>query len=149
VNDGASHEAARIARALHEGASLADAIGIPLDSLEAARSLARWAEAIDEPSLAIAIWEGCAALDETSASWLGLAHAALRAGDAVRAFGAAGHVMARAHEPRERAEASLLSARACFLAGRTDDARAWLATLRELPDAGPPGPLERALRAHH
>jgi hypothetical protein len=125
-----SPEASLLARALHEGRPLATMVGVPDASLEAARTFARWAESIGETSLAIAAWDGCAALDDAPASWLGLAEAALGVGDARRAFEAAAR--ARAHaaaSPAERARAALVSARACLLGGLDEDARAWLHTL--------------------
>ncbi len=148
MSHASDHEARRVARALHERRGLAHAIGLPDESLEAARSLARWAESVDEPTLAIAIWEGCAALDDGPRSWLGLARVCLRAGDAQRAFSAAAEVIARASATEDRDEATLHSARACLLAGRLDDARRWLATL-ESPSASPlAAELARTLLTH-
>ena len=125
-----SPEAAMIARAVHERRPLASVIGVPQASLEAARALARWAGAIGEPHLAIAAWEGCAALDDAPSSWLGLADAALAAGDARRAFEAAARACAHPAATRaDRDRAALASARACLCGGLDEDARAWLRTL--------------------
>jgi hypothetical protein len=130
-----SPEAAMLRRALHEGRALATAIGVPDASLEAARAFAQWATSIGETSLAIAAWDGCAALDDAPASWLGLADAALGVGDARRAFEAAARVRAHAGaSAADRARAALVSARACLLGGLDDDARAWLHTVHAEQD---------------
>jgi hypothetical protein len=130
-----SPEATLLSRALHEGRALSAVVGVPDTSLEAGRAFARWAAAIGELHLALAAWDGCAALDDAPASWLGLAEAALEAGEARRAFEAAARVRAhvRACE-RDRARATLVSARACLLGGLEEEARAWLRTLRDDDD---------------
>lgn len=119
-----------LSRALHEGRALAAVAGVPETSLAAARELAGWAAAIGETSLAVAMWEGCAALDDAPESWLGLAAAALASGDAQRAFEAASRAGSHLRASgAERAAAALLCARACLLAERGEDARRWLATI--------------------
>lgn len=123
-----SPEAALLARALRDGRALASVIGVPDASLEAARDLARWAAAIGEPQLALAVWDGCAALDDAAPSWLGLAEVALAAGEAGRAFEAAAQARDRAGIT-DRDRAALVSARACLLGGRVAEARAWLHTI--------------------
>ncbi len=125
-----------LARAIHEQRPLASLLGVPASSLEAARALARWAQAVGEPGLALAAWEGTAALDDACVSWLGVAAVALSLGDAQRAFHAAARVSAHAAaSPADRAGAALLCARACLLADRHEDARRWLGTVAE--DADP------------
>lgn len=122
-----SHEAAMLSRALAEGRSLASVAGVPETSLRAARELARWAEALGETGLARAAWEGCAALDDAAASWLGLAALLLETGEVQGAFEAARWARSRRDAgPAEQARASLICARACVAVGRADDALAWL-----------------------
>jgi hypothetical protein len=122
------HEAMRVARALREPRGLTTALGVPPESVEAARALARWASTIGESSLAIAAWEGCAALDDACASWLGLADACLSASILDRAWDAAGRVSVHPIASLdERAHAHLVLARVCLAIGKPIEARAHLA----------------------
>lgn len=126
--------------------TLAARVGVPERSIEAARELGRWARAQGEPGLALAVWEGCAALDDAPASWLEVAELALVVGDAARAWDAAVRVASSPTVDREaRAAATLLFARVCLFLGRRDEASAWLASVRD--DVGEPGRLARALEA--
>ena len=130
------HEAAMLSRALHEGRPLAAVAGVPETSLAAARELAGWAAAVGETSLAVAMWEGCAALDDAPESWLGLAAAARASDHAQRSFEAASRAGSHpAARGAERAAAALLCARACLLAERHEDARRWLATIPDDAEA--------------
>lgn len=141
------HEALRIARALHEGRGLTGALGVPRESVEAALALARWADAIGEHSLAIAVWEGCAALDDTCVSWLGLADACLAASALDRAWDAAGRVSVHPLASLdERAHAHLVLARVCLAIGKPLEARAHLARV-EPTGFEPVASLARALDA--
>lgn len=129
------HEAMRVARALQEGRGLTAALGVPRESLDAARALARWAHAIGESSLAIAAWEGCAALDESCASWLGLADACLSASVLDRAWDAAGRVSVHpSASVDDKAHAHLVLARVCLAIGRPLEARAHLACVDPTAD---------------
>ena len=124
------HEAMRVARALHEGRGLTAALGVPHESVEAGHALARWADAIGEHSLAIAAWDGCAALDESCSSWLGLADACLSASVLDRAWDAAGRVSVHpAASPDERAHAHLVLARVCLAIDKPNEARAHLSRI--------------------
>ncbi len=130
------HETRRVVRAIDEGRGLSTALGVPRESLLAARALARWADAIGETSLAIAAWDGCAALDETCASWLGLADACLAATVLDRAWDAAGRVSVHpAASLDERAHAHLVLARVCLAIGKATEARAHLSLVP--PTASP------------
>jgi FimV-like protein len=130
------HEAMRVARALYEGRGLTAALGVPHESVEAGRALARWADAIGEHSLAIAAWDGCAALDETCTSWLGLADACLSASVLERAWDAAARVSVHpAASPDERAHAHLVLARVCLAIGKPNEARAHLLQVPSIGNA--------------
>lgn len=56
--------------------TLAARLGITERSLESARALARWAEQSGELGLALALWEGCASLDDLPSSWRAVARVA-------------------------------------------------------------------------
>lgn len=125
-------EAAIVQRALAEGRPLAGALGITHDCLVAARALARWAQAIGEHGLALAAWDGCAALDDTCSSWLGLAEVSLELGLLERAWSAAAGVTVRTDASRrERAHAHAVLARLCLALERPEQAHAHLEIARE------------------
>jgi hypothetical protein len=111
------------------GRSLASLSGVPERTLETARALARWVAA-SEPALALALWQGCAALDDGCESWLGAAESALAVGSADDAWDAAARVLAHpSASPYEHARAHLVLARVCLLLKRADEAARWLARI--------------------
>jgi hypothetical protein len=70
------------------GRTLAARVGVPEQSLASARDLAAWAERSGELALALALWEGCAALDDAPAAWRAVARLALALSDLPRAHDA-------------------------------------------------------------